>query len=155
MTAVSKNVYFDVLDDIVNKYNNTVHRTIKMKPIDVTGDSYAEYNEDFNTKDPKFKVGNHVRISKYKNIFAKGYTQNWLEDVFVVSKIKDKVPWTYVISNLNGQQITEIFYEKEVQKTNKKNRIEKVLKTKSDKLYMKWKEYDDSFNSWIDKKDLI
>ena len=77
MTAISKNVYFDVLDDIVNKYNNTVHRTIKMKPIDVTSDSYAEYNEDFNKKDPKFKVGDHVRISKYKNIFAKGYTPNW------------------------------------------------------------------------------
>ena len=73
MTAVSKNVYFDVLDDIVNKYNNTVHRTIKMKPIDVTSDSYAEYNEDSNEKDPKFKVGDRVRISKYKKAFAKGY----------------------------------------------------------------------------------
>ena len=99
MTAASKNVYFDVLDNIVNKYNNTVHRTIKMKPIDVTSDSYAEYNEDFNKKDPKFKVGDHVRISKYKNIFAKGYTQNWSEKVFVVSKIKDTIPWTYVISD--------------------------------------------------------
>ena len=88
MTAISKNVYFDVLDDIVNKYNNTVHRTIKMKPIDVTSDSYAEYNEDFNKKDSKFKVGDHVRISKYKNIFAKGYTGNWSEEVFVVSEIK-------------------------------------------------------------------
>ena len=95
MTAISKNVYFDVLDDIVNKYNNTVHRTIKMKPIDVTGDSYAEYNEDFNKKDPKFKVGDHVRISKYKNIFAKGYTPNWSEEIFIVSKIKNTVPWTY------------------------------------------------------------
>ena len=64
MTAISKNVYFDMLDDIVNKYNNRVHRTIKMKPIDVTDDSYAEYNEDFNKKDPKFKVGDDVRISK-------------------------------------------------------------------------------------------
>ena len=70
MTAISNNVYFEVLDDIVNKNNNTVHRTIKMKPIDVT--SYAEYNEDFNKKDPKFKVCNHLRILKYKNIFAKG-----------------------------------------------------------------------------------
>ena len=76
MTAVSKNVYFDVLDNIVNKYNNTVHRTIKMKPIDVISDSYAEYNEDSNKKDPKFKVGDRVRISKYKKFFAKGYTQN-------------------------------------------------------------------------------
>ena len=76
MTAVSKNVYFDVLDDIVNKYNKTVHRTVKMKPIDVTSDSYAEYNEDSNVPKPKFKVGDHVRISKYKHIFAKGYTKN-------------------------------------------------------------------------------
>ena len=72
VTAISKNVYFDGLDDIVDKYNNTVHRTIKMKPINVTSHSYAEYNEDSNEKDPKYKVGNYVRISKYKNIFAKG-----------------------------------------------------------------------------------
>ena len=71
MAAISKNVYFDVLDDIVNKYSSTVHRTIKMKPIDVISDSYAEYNEDSNKKDPKFKVGDHVRISKYKNILLK------------------------------------------------------------------------------------
>ena len=91
MTAVSKNVYFDVLDDIVQKYNTRVHRTIKMKPIDVTSNFYTEYNEDSNEKDPKFKVGDHVRISKYKNIFAKGYTPNWSEEVFVVSKIKNTV----------------------------------------------------------------
>ena len=76
MTAISKNVYFDVLVNIVNKYNSTVHRIIKMKPIDVTSDSYAEYNEDSNEKQHKFRVGDHVTISKYKNIFAKGYTQN-------------------------------------------------------------------------------
>ena len=87
MTAISRNVYFNVLDDIVNKYNNTIDKTIKMKPIDVTDDSYSEYNEDFNKKYPKFKVGDHVRISKYKNIFARGYTPNWLEEVFFVSKI--------------------------------------------------------------------
>ena len=90
MTAASKNVYFDVLCDTVNKYNNTVHRSIKMKSIDVTSDSYAEHSEDFNKKEPKFKVGDHLRISKYKNIFAKGYTQNWSEEIFVVSKKKKK-----------------------------------------------------------------
>ena len=88
-----------------------------MKPIDVAFDSYAEYNEDSNLTKPKFKVGNHVRISKYKNIFAKGYTQNWSEEVFVVSKIKNTVPWTYVVSDLNGEEITGSFYEKELQKT--------------------------------------
>ena len=76
---------FDVLDNVANKYNNAVHRTIKMKPIDLTSDSYAEYNEDSNEKDPKFKVGDRVRISKYKNIFAKGYKQNWSEEINILS----------------------------------------------------------------------
>ena len=82
-----------------------------MKPIDVTSDSYAAYNEDSIVTKPKFKAGDRVRISKYKNIFAKGYTQNWSEEVFVVSKIKNTVPWTYVISDLNGEPITGTFYE--------------------------------------------
>ena len=90
LTATSKNVYFDVLDDIVDKYNNTIHKTIKMKPIDVRGDFYVEQNS--NKKDPKFKVDDHARISKYKNLFAKGYTLNWSEEVFVISKIKNTVP---------------------------------------------------------------
>ena len=98
MTAISKKFYFDVLNDIVDKYNNTCHRTIKMKPIDVKSDSFAEYNEESNEKDPNFKVSDHVRISKYKNIFAKGYTPNWSEGIFIVKKIKNTVPWTYVIS---------------------------------------------------------
>ena len=84
MTAISKSVYVYVLDDIVNKYNNTVHKTIKMKPIDITDDSVAEYNEESNKKDPKFKVGDYVRISKYKNIFAKGYAPSWSEEAFVI-----------------------------------------------------------------------
>ena len=112
MTAISKNVYFDELDKIVKKYNNTVHRTIKMKPIDVTSDSYVEYNEDSNKNDLTFKVGDNVRISKNKNIFAKGYAPNWSEEVFVISKIKNTVPWTYVINDLNGEEIKGSFYEK-------------------------------------------
>ena len=156
MAAISKNVYFDVLDHIINKYINTVHRTIKMKPIDITDDSYPQYNEDFIKKDPKFKVGDHVRISKYKNIFAKGYAPNWSEEVFVVSGIKNTVPWTYVVSDLNDEEITGSFYKKKLQKNNQeKFRIEKVLKKKGDQLYVKWKGYDNLFNSWIDKKDLI
>ena len=79
MTASSKNVYFDVLDDLVDEYNNTYHKTIKMKPKDVKSDSFAEYNEESNEKDPKFKVGDHVRISNFKNVFAKGCTPNWSE----------------------------------------------------------------------------
>ena len=130
MTAVSKNVYFDVLDDIVNKYNTTVPTTIKKKPIDVTSDSYGEYNEDSTVTKPKFKVGDPVRISKYKKIFAKGYTQNW-SDVFIIRKIKNTVPWTYVISALNDEKNAGSFYEKELQKTSQeKFRIEKALKKK-------------------------
>ena len=94
-------------------------------------------------KNPKFKVGNHVRISKYKNIFAKGYTPNWFEEVFVIKKVKNTVPWTYVINDLNGEEIIWTFYEKEPQKTNQQEfKIEKVIKKKSDKLYVKWKGYD-------------
>ena len=88
MTAISKNVYFDVLGNIVDEYNNTYHKTIKMKPADVKSDSFAEHNEESNENDPKFKVGDHVRISKFQNVFAKGYTPNWSEEIFAVKKKK-------------------------------------------------------------------
>ena len=130
LAAISKHVYCDVLDDIVHKYKNTVHRTIKMKPIDVADDYYAQFNEDPSSKkNPKFKVCGNVRISKYKNIFAKEYTPNWLEEVFVINKIKNTVPWTYAINDLNGEKITGRFYKKELQKTSQiEFKIEKVLK---------------------------
>ena len=109
---------------------NTITQSIELLKwnIDVTNNSYAEYNDDFNEKDPKFKVADHVRIWKYKNIFAKGYVPNWSEEVFVVSKIKNTVPWTYVVSDLSAEEIT---YEKELQKASQeKFRIEKLLKEK-------------------------
>ena len=156
MTAISKNICFDALDDIVNKYNNTVYRTIKMNPIDVTSDSFAEYNEDSNLKNPKCKVGEHVKISKYKNIFAKRYASNWSVEIFIVSKSKNTVSWSYVISDLNGEEITGTFYEEELQRTNQEEfRIEKVIIRKGNTLYVKWKGNDSSFNSWVDKKDII
>ena len=131
MTSISKNVYIDKLDDIVNKYINTYHRTIKMKPIDVKDNTYINIGKEFNYKNSKFKVGDHVRISKYKNIFAKGYTPNWSEEIFVITEIKSTVPWTYVINDLNGEQIIGTFYEKELQKTNQEEfRIEKIIKKK-------------------------
>ena len=117
--------------------------------------TYIGFKKDDNDKDPKFKVGDHVRISRYKYIFAKGYTPNGSEEIFVVSKIKNTVPWTFVIKDLNDEEIIGTFYGKELQKTNKKIRIEKVIKRKCDKLYVKWKGCDNSFNSWIDKKDLV
>ena len=91
-----------------------------MKPIDVRDDVFAEYNEESNEKDPKFKVGYHIRISKYKNIFAKRYTPNWSEETFVVKEIKNTVPCTHEINDSNGDKIISSFYEKELQKTNQK-----------------------------------
>ena len=156
MTSISKNVYIDKLDDIVKEYNNTYHTTINMKPIDVKDNTYINTDKDTNDKDPKFKVGDRVRISKYKNIFAKGYTPYWSEEVSVIKKVKNTVHWTYVINDLNGDEISGAFYEKELQKTSQEElRIQKVIKRKGDKMYVKWKGYDNSFNSWIDKKYLI
>ena len=99
MTSVSKNVYIAKLDDIVDEYNNTYHRKINMK----AADTYIDFEKEVNDKDPKFKVGDYVRISKYKNIFAKVYAPNWSEEIFIISKFKNTVPWTYVINDLNGE----------------------------------------------------
>ena len=148
MTSISKNVYIDKLDDIVNEYNNTYHTTIKMKPIDVKDNTYINTDKEINNKDPKFKVGDRVSISKYKNIFAKDYTPNWSEEVFVIKKVKNTVPWTFIINDLNGEEIMGAFYEKELQKTSQEEfRIEKVIKRKGDKIYVNWKGYNNSFNS--------
>ena len=156
MTSISKNVYIDKLDDILNEYNNKYHTTIKMKPVDVKNNTYIDFKKEVNIANPKFKVGDYVRISKCKNIFAKGYMPNWSEESFVISKIKNTVPCTCVINELNGEEIIGGFYEKELQKTNQQEFIiEKIIKRKGDKLYVKQKGYDSSFNGWIDKKDII
>ena len=116
MTATGKNVYYDVLDDVVNKYNNTKHNTIKMKPIDVKN-SKRVYIDEHNEKDSRFKVGDRVRISKFKNIFAKGYTPNWSTKIFIVDKVNDTVPYTYNLKDLNDEEIIGSFYDRELQKT--------------------------------------
>ena len=139
MTSISKNVYIDKLNHMVNEYNNTYLNTIKMKPIDVKDNTCINTNKEINNKDLKFKVGDHVRISKYKNIFAQGYTPNWSEEVFVIKKVKNTVPWTCKIAKTNQEEF----------------RIEKVIKRKGDKIYVKWKGCDNSFNSLIDKASLV
>ena len=155
MTSVSRNVYIDKLDDIVNKYNNTYHSTIKMKSVDVKSNTYIYSSKEIDNRDANFKIGDIVRISKYENIFAKGYTPNWSEKVFVIKKIKNTALGTYVINDLNGEEIVETFYEKELQKTNQKEfRIERVIKRKGDRLYVKWKGYNNSFNSWKEKDSI-
>ena len=116
MTATGKNVYYDVLADVVNKYNNTKHSTIKMKPIDVKNNKRV-YIDEHNEKDSKFKVGDRVKISRYKNIFAKGYAPNWSSEIFIVNKINDTVPYTYNLKDLNDEEIIGSCYDKELQKT--------------------------------------
>ena len=131
MTSISKNAYIDKLDDIVDEHNNTYHRTIKMKPIDVKNNTYINIDKELNDNDPKFKVGDHVRISKYKNIFAKGCIPNWSEETFVIGEINNTVPWTSVINDDNGEEIIGTFYERKLQKIDQQEfRIEKVINKK-------------------------
>ena len=103
MTSISKIVSIDKLDNIVNKYNNTYHTAIEMKPINVKDNTSINFGKKVNDKDSKFQVGNCVRISKYRHIFAKGYTPNWSEEVFVISKIKYSISWTYFINDFKGE----------------------------------------------------
>ena len=116
MTSMSKNVYLDKLDDIVNKHSNAYHRTFKMKPVDVKTTTYINFSSEINDEDPKFKIGDIARISKHKNTFAKGYAPNWSEKVFVIERVKITVPWTYVTSDLKGEEFEFVgtFYQKEL-----------------------------------------
>ena len=116
MTATGKNIYYNVLDDVVNKYNNTKHSTIKMKPMDVKNNKRVyiyEHNEEHN----RFNGGDRVRISRYKNIFAKGYASNWSSEIFIVDEINDTVPYTYNLKDLNDEEVIGSFYDKESQKS--------------------------------------
>ena len=125
MTATGKNIYYDVLDDVVNEYNNTKHNTIKMKPKDVKNDTAKlgaiarnkrVYIDEHNEKSARYNVGDRVRISKFKNIFAKGYTPNWSREIFIVNKINDTVSYTYNLKDLNNEEIVGSFYDRELQK---------------------------------------
>ena len=134
VNLISKNVYIDKLD-VVNKYNNTYHRTIKMEPIDVNLNICIAFNKENSNEGPKYKIGYHERTSKYKKIFANGYAPNCSEEVFVIKNVKNAGSWIYFISDFNGEEIDEIFYEKQLQKTNQKEFIvEKVIKRRGDEL---------------------
>ena len=135
MISISKHVYIDKVDDIVHEYNNTYHGAIKMKPVDVKDNTYINFVKEVNNEDPRFKIDDHVRISKYKGIYAVGYTPNWSEEVFIISKVKNTILWTYVINDLNGEEIIGTFYEKDLKKTNQKELgIEKVIKKKGNAI---------------------
>ena len=131
MTSVSKNLYIDKLDDIFNKYNNAYHSTIKAKPIDVKSNIYIESSKENNERDPKSEISDIIEISKYKNIFANGYTPNWSEEVFGIKKVRNTMPWTYVINGINGKKTVGNFCKKELQKIDQNEfKIEKVIKKK-------------------------
>ena len=140
------------------------HSTIKMKCVDVKSSMCIDFNKKNNIRNPKFKISDHVRVLKYKIIFAKGYVSNWSEEFFVIKKAKNTVPWMLlvnyqdvivinVINDLKGEEIIGTFYDKELQKANQtKFRVEKVIKRKGDKPFVKCKDFNNSFNNWIDKK---
>ena len=117
MTATGKNVYCNDLDDAVSEYNNTKHNSIKMKPKDVRYNNKRVYIDEHNEKSARYNAGDRVRISKFKNIFAKEYTPNWSKEIFIVNKIIDTVPYRYNIKDLNGEEIIGSFYHRELQKT--------------------------------------
>ena len=127
-----------------------------MKPVDVKSNTYIDSSKEINDKNPKINIGDNVIILKYKKVFAKDFTPNWSEEFFVIKIVKNTVPWTYVINDLNGEEIFGTFCKNELQKTNQNEfRNEKVIMRKGDKLYVKWKGYNNSFNSWRDKKDTV
>ena len=139
MTSVSKSVFINKLYVIINKFDNTLHSTIKMKLVYVKSNTYINSSKEINDKNPKFKIGDIVTISKHKNISWKGYVKNWSEEAFVIKKVENIVPWTYVISDLAGNCWNVL--RKRIAKTNEKaSRVGKVIKRKGDKLYVNCKD---------------
>ena len=141
-------MYIDKLDDVVNTYNNIYHRTIEMKPVDVKRRIYIDFNEENNKEGPKFNVDDHVRISKSENIFAKRYLPNLSKEAFLITKVKIMFRGHMLSVILTWKYCWKILRKK----NQREFTVEKVRKRKSNKLYVKWKGYDNSFNSWIDKK---
>ena len=167
-TARGKYIYHDVIDKIVNVYNNSYHRTIKMRPVDVDEKNEPEiYERVFSNKDQhstkfKFNINDKVRISKYKSIFSKGYTSNWSEEIFIIDDLVARNPNAYRIKDLNNEHIEGVFYETELQKILKEDdvyKIEKILKSRirnrKKEVYVKWFGYSDNFNSWIPASDIV
>ena len=160
-TENNNTIFYNILDELVNNYNNKYHSTIKMTPIEGSKKINEKkikniYNFEKTKKLGKFKIGDRVRISLEKNIFEKGYETNWTQEIFVIYDIKySNVPY-YYLKDLNNEKLQGTFYEQELQKTKQDDlyTIEKILKTNKDKIYVKWRGYDNSFNSWINKNNV-
>ena len=156
--------YMDILPDLVEDYNNTVHSSTKLTPVEASKKKNELtvwrnlYPDRFKIHDltPKFSVGDKVRISKKKKTFEKGYTTRWTEEIFTITKIQNTNPITYKIADFQGEEIDGTFYEPELQKTEQQVfRIEKVIEKRKNKSLVKWKVYSDKFNSRVDNKNLI
>ena len=156
--------YIDVLPDLVEDYNNTVHSSTKLTPIEASKKKNELtvwrnlYPDRYKTSrlNPKFSVGDEVRITKKKKVFEKGYTTRWTEEIFTIKEIRETNPITYKLEDLQGEEIKGTFYEPELQKTKQQiYRIEKVIKKEKGRSFVKWKGYPDKFNSWVNNKDLI
>lgn len=153
--------WIDIIQDLVTKYNNTKHRTTGMKPVDVNVDNQWEIRSKLqqlptNVPEPKFQLNDHVRISKFKTIFEKGYTPNWTTEVFTIRKVQRTIPPTYLLKDYRGQNIAGSFYEFELLKSKIPDvyLIEKILKKSKDKVLIKWLGFSDEHNSWESRKNL-
>ena len=163
-TENNNTIFYNIINKLVNEYNNKYHRTIKMTPVEASKKINEKrikeiYSFEKTNKIAKFKIGDHVRISLNKNIFEKSYETKWTEEIFIIYDIKySNVPYHY-LKDLNREKLNGTFYEQELQKTNLKKDdlyiIEKIIKTKNDKVYVKWRGYSNNFNSWINKNDII
>ena len=156
--------YIDALPELVEDYNNTVHSSTKLTPTDASKEENELkvwrnlYPDRYKTSrlNPKFSVGDEVRITKKKKVFEKGYTTRWTEEIFTIKEIRETNPITYKLEDLQGEEIEGTFYEPELQKTEQQiYRIEKIIKKEKGRSFVKWKGYSDKFNSWVDNKDLI
>lgn len=154
--------WIDLYKDIVDDYNRKIHRTIKMAPIDVNSSNEKTllntvYNHLKIYKISKFHVGDHVRISKYKHIFEKGYTPNWTTEIFKIKSIKNTYPATHILEDYEGNKIEGGFYEEELSKTRFPDTflVEKILKTKADRAFVKWLGFSNQHNSWISKNEIL
>lgn len=155
--------WIDTLQILIDEYNNTKHRTIKMKPDDVNEDNEEKLlhtvyaNKSMFKKKSKYKIGDLVRLSKYKHVFEKGYTPNWTTEIFKIKIVRDTDPITYSLIDLNGQDIKGSVYSEEMQLVKHPNSylVEKIIRKKKDMIYVKWLGFDDSHNSWIKESDLL
>ena len=163
-TLNNNTIWIKDLNKLVKEYNNSYHRTIKMKPIDASKKSNENivkknYNFEITDKKPKFSIGDKVRVSLLKNTFEKGYTSNWSEQIYVIDDIKTSNVHYYYLKDLNGGKLDGTFYQEELLKTNMKENdlyiIEKIIKKVGNKYLVKWKGYDDSFNSYVNKNDIV